>query len=194
MLKHHELELNLAVCGIDEAGRGSCVGSVFASAVILPHDYFNADLDDSKKLSRIKREKLYDEIIKESITYAISSSNQDIVDNINILQATFKSMDESVKKLSFGADVLLVDGNRFIKNYPISHICVIKGDGIYYNIAAASILSKVSKDREMDELHKIHPEYNWCNNAGYLTKEHYNAVLKYGLTKYHRKTYKKIYK
>lgn len=192
MLKHHDLELNLVVCGVDEAGIGSCVGSVFAAAVVLPHDYFNKDLNDSKKLTKKKREILYNEIIKESVSYSINSSDQKIIDEINILQATFRAMDTSIRNLSLGADVLLIDGNQFIKNYPLSHICVVKGDSIYYNIAAASVLAKVSKDREMEELHKFYPEYNWINNAGYLTKEHSTIIAQKGLTKYHRQTYKTI--
>ncbi len=187
MLKHHNLELNLVVCGIDEAGRGSCVGSVFAASVVLPFDYFNKDLNDSKLLSKSKREKLYDEIVKESFSYGISSVDHNTIDEINILQSTFKAMESSVKKLSLGADVLLIDGNQFIKNYPLPYICVVKGDSIYYNIAAASILAKVSKDREMEELHKKYPEYYWSNNAGYLTRQHSEAVVKYGLSEYHRK-------
>ena len=176
--------------GVDEAGRGSLAGPVTASAVILPKGYKNRNLNDSKKISPINREKLRIEIEKDAIAYSIVSINSETIDKKNILNATFIAMNSALEKLKIPPKFIIVDGNRF-KNYlDIPFKCIIKGDQKYLNIAAASILAKTYRDNIMQELHLNHPIYKWFNNKGYGTRKHRESIIKYGRTKFHRKTYK----
>ena len=176
--------------GVDEAGRGSLAGPVTASAVILPKGYKNRNLNDSKKISPINREKLRIEIEKDAIAYSIVNISSETIDKKNILNATFIAMNSALEKLKIPPKFIIVDGNRF-KNYlDIPFKCIIKGDQKYLNIAAASILAKTYRDNIMQELHLNHPIYKWFNNKGYGTREHRESIIKYGRTKFHRKTYK----
>lgn len=175
--------------GLDEAGRGCLAGPVFAAAVILPKDYFNERLNDSKKLSKKVREQLREEIETEAIDYAVSSVDQQKIDEINIHNASYLAMHQAVLKLKHTPQLLLVDGNRFNPMDGIRHQCIIKGDGLYFSIAAASILAKTYRDDFMKKLAKEFPDYAWERNAGYGTKQHVEAILKHGRTPYHRKTF-----
>lgn len=175
--------------GLDEAGRGCLAGPVFAAAVILPKDYFNERLNDSKKLSKKVREQLREEIETEAIDYAVSSVDQQKIDEINIHNASYLAMHQAVLKLKNTPQLLLVDGNRFNPMDGIRHQCIIKGDGLYFSIAAASILAKTYRDDFMKKLAKEFPDYAWERNAGYGTKQHVEAILKHGRTPYHRKTF-----
>jgi len=176
--------------GVDEAGRGSLAGPVTASAVILPKGYKNKHLNDSKKLSPKRREILRKEIQKDAIAYSIVNISAETIDKENILNATFIAMNSALRKLKIPPKFIIVDGNRF-KNYlDIPFKCIIKGDQKYLNIAAASILAKTYRDNIMQELHLNHPIYKWFNNKGYGTREHRESIIKYGRTKFHRKTYK----
>lgn len=190
---------NTAIIGTDEAGRGPAAGGVFASAVYFPKVNNKileelSILNDSKKLSAKKREYLYDFILKETINKTVCIEVDDI-EKYNILACSLKAMKlacESVIEQIKKEDILvLVDGNKLIREFIYPQKYVIKGDGKSASIAAASILAKVTRDRYMQELDKEYPEYNWKQNAGYLTKQHLNAIDKYGLTKYHRKSFLK---
>lgn len=176
-------------CGCDEAGRGSLCGAVFASAVILPPDYHNSKLNDSKQLSHKIREQLREQIIKEAISYSVVAISAEVIDQINILNASIKGMNEAVLKLTVKPELLLIDGNRFKNETGIPYKCIVKGDGKYLSIAAASILAKTFRDDYMTELDLEFPEYNWKTNKGYPTLEHQEAILKHGRTPYHRKTF-----
>jgi ribonuclease HII len=189
MLEHHVKNDLLTIVGCDEAGAGCWAGAVFAGAVILPSDYHSSILDDSKKLTDKKRRLVYDDIINNAISYSIESVSAEEIDEINILQARFKAMDLAIKNLKLGADLCLIDGDKFIKDYSIPYECVVKGDGKYYNIAGASVLAKVSKDNEMLRLHEEYDMYSWNTNKSYINKKHKEAVQKYGLSPYHRKSY-----
>lgn len=182
--KDHTIE-----CGCDEAGRGALVGAVYASAVILPPDYQNSKLNDSKQLSHKTRELLREEIIKEAISYAVVAISAEIIDQINILNASIKGMNEAVVQLSLRPELLLIDGNRFKNETNIPYHCIVKGDGKYLSIAAASILAKTFRDDYMTKLDLEYPSYNWKTNKGYPTLEHQEAILKYGRTTYHRKSF-----
>ena len=175
--------------GCDEAGRGCLCGPVFAAAVILPKNFNNEILNDSKKLSEKNRYLLRGIIEKEAIAYSVYKTNCGTIDKINILNASILSMQNAVKELSVKPELLLIDGNRFKAFDNYKYECIIKGDGIYSSIAAASILAKTYRDDYMQELHKEFPDYKWNKNKGYGTKEHQEAMLKYGRTKYHRKTF-----
>ncbi|MGN6648362.1 MAG: ribonuclease HII [Cytophaga sp.] len=176
--------------GIDEAGRGCMAGPVVAAAVILPANYKHSLLNDSKKLTAQQRELLRQDIIRDAVDYYVAEVSHTIIDQINILNATMKAMHKAVKGLKKQQpNLLLIDGNRF-KAYPgIQHECVIKGDGMYLSIAAASILAKTHRDRLMAKLAKEYPEYGWDVNAGYGTEKHRDAMEKFGLTPYHRTTF-----
>lgn len=188
-LIRHKMETHLNVCGVDESGCGSWAGSVFAAALILPNDYHHKFLDDSKKMTPKKRGIVYEDIINNAISYSISSVNNNEIDEINILEARFKAMDKAIKSLHIGSDYLLIDGDKFIKDYSIPYECIIRGDGQYYNIAGASVLAKVSKDNEMLELHEEYNMYSWDTNKSYGTKQHLEAIREHGFSKYHRKSY-----
>ena len=175
--------------GVDEAGRGCYAGPVVAAAVMLPKDFQHPLLNDSKKLSEKQRDELRPIIEKEAICFGVSFVDNEEIDKINILQATYKAMHQSIFQLSLQPDLLLIDGNRF-KPFPnISHHCIVKGDGKYASIAAASILAKTYRDEIMNKLHVEFPEYGWKKNKGYGTAEHRKAIEKIGLCTYHRKSY-----
>jgi len=176
--------------GVDEAGRGSLAGPVTASAVILPKGYKNEHLIDSKKISAKRREILRKEIEKDAIAYSIVNISSKTIDKKNILNATFIAMNYALKKLIITPEFIIVDGNRFNGYLDISYKCIVKGDQKYLNIAAASILAKTYRDNIMRKLHLNHPIYKWVKNKGYGTSEHRESIIKYGRTKFHRKTYK----
>lgn len=180
---------NTIEAGCDEAGRGCLAGPVYAAAVILPKDYKNKNLNDSKQLSEKQRDFLRLEIEKEAIAWAVATLDHKVIDEINILNASIQAMHLAVKKLGKIPELLLVDGNRF-KNYEnIPHQCIIKGDGKYMSIAAASILAKTHRDEFMLDLHNQFPEYNWAQNKGYATRDHKDAINLHGITPYHRKSF-----
>ena len=175
--------------GIDEAGRGSLAGPVTAAAVILGKDLNNKDLNDSKKLSPKKRLELKKYIEKIALAYSVAFVNSSHIDKNNILNSTFKAMHMSLKGLDIEPDFILVDGNLFKPYRDLKHKCIIKGDQKYQNIAAASILAKTYRDEYMSNLHIKFPEYNWIKNKGYGTKYHIDMIKKFGITKYHRKSF-----
>ena len=181
---------NETIAGCDEAGRGCLAGPVVAAAVILPKKFKNKVLNDSKILSEKKRKYLRTIIEKEALTYSIGIVSSKEIDKINILNASFLAMHRAIKKLDGKVELLLIDGNRFNKYKSIKHKCIIKGDGKYLSIAAASILAKTYRDEIMKNLNDEKPEYNWKKNKGYPTKQHKINILKYGITKYHRRTFK----
>ena len=176
--------------GIDEAGRGCMAGPVVAAAVILPPNYKHSLLNDSKKLTINQRELLRQDIIRDALDFYVAEVSHTIIDQVNILNATMKAMHKAVKGLKKQQpNLLLIDGNRF-KAYPgIAHECIVKGDGLYLSIAAASVLAKTHRDRLMARLAKEHPEYGWDVNAGYGTEKHRLAMETHGLTPYHRTTF-----
>ncbi len=175
--------------GCDEAGRGCLAGPVFAAAVILPKDYKNNLLNDSKKLNESTRNILRIEIEKIALAWAVGTYSPKEIDEVNILNASFFSMHRALDKLEIKPELLLIDGNRFKTYLNIPHHCIIKGDGKYLSIAAASILAKTYRDDYMIEAHAKHPEYHWDKNKGYPTKQHKLAIQKHGITSYHRKTF-----
>ena len=175
--------------GLDEAGRGCYAGPVFAAAVILPKDFKHPLLNDSKQLTEKQRDLLRPVIEKESISFAVSSVDNDEIDAINILQASFKAMHQAIESLKQTPQQLLIDGNRFRPYKSIEHRCFIKGDGIYASIAAASVLAKTYRDAYMLQLHKEYPVYAWNNNKGYGTAAHRAAIEQHGLCRYHRKSF-----
>ncbi|MBS1929053.1 MAG: ribonuclease HII [Chitinophagaceae bacterium] len=175
--------------GVDEAGRGCYAGPVFAAAVILPGDFFHPLLNDSKQVSVKNRELLRQVIERESLAFAVARVDNQEIDRINILQASFKAMHLSLDQLSIKPEHLLVDGNRFKTYRNISHHCIVKGDGIYASIAAASILAKTHRDEFMLKLHKEFDYYGWDTNKGYGTATHRKAIALRGLSKYHRKSF-----
>ncbi len=179
------------VCGTDEAGRGPLAGPVVAAAVILPEGLMIEGLNDSKKLSEKKREKLFDVIINEAVSYAICESSVEEIDTLNILNASQLAMRRCVEKLDPNPQVVLVDGN-IARDFPIIAEPVIKGDALSPSIAAASILAKVTRDRMLVELDAQYPEYNFKKHKGYPTKEHREAVIKYGPSPVHRRTFLKF--
>lgn len=176
--------------GIDEAGRGCLAGPVVAAAVILPEGYENQDLNDSKKLSAGQRNILKAEIIEKAIDYAIGIADNNEIDQYNILQATFLAMHRAIEKLKHKPEILLVDGNRFLAFRDITHHCIIKGDSKYMTIAAASVIAKTYRDQLMYELSVNFPHYGWERNVGYPTKSHRDAIRKYGVSPFHRKTFR----
>jgi ribonuclease HII len=178
------------ICGIDEAGRGPLAGPVCAAAVILPQGADIPGLDDSKKVSPKKREKLFDVITKTAVAYGVGWANEDEIDSVNILNASFLAMKRAVWQLGTKPDCALVDGNRNPK-LDIPTLCIIKGDAKCPSIAAASILAKVSRDRYMLKLDESYPQYGFAKHKGYPTKLHYEMILKYGISPVHRKTFLK---
>jgi ribonuclease HII len=175
------------IAGIDEVGRGPLVGPVVTAAVILPKDFYDERINDSKKLTEKKRELLYDVIMENAISVGIGISSEDVIDEINILNATKRAMLEAVNNLSVKPEHLLIDAVKL--NTDIPQTSIIKGDAKSESIAAASIIAKVTRDRMMIELNKIHPEYDFKHNKGYGTKKHIEAIRKYGIIKEHRKTF-----
>lgn len=175
--------------GCDEAGRGCLAGPVFAAAVILPKGFVLEGLNDSKQLTHTQRDLLRPIIEKEALAWAVASCDHEEIDKINILNASFLAMHRAIEQLKTQPKYLVIDGNRF-KAYPqIPHSCIIKGDGKYLNIAAASILAKTHRDEYMTNLHIDFPEYNWHKNKGYPTIAHRRAVIEIGLSPFHRKTF-----
>lgn len=179
----------LIEAGCDEAGRGCLAGPIFAAAVILPKNFKNEILNDSKKLSRKQREELRCIIEKEAIDYAVASLDNYKIDEINILQASLKAMHEALNILKSKFEFIAVDGNRFPPYKSVSHKTIVKGDGKYMNIAAASILAKTYRDDFMESAHLSFPHYDWLNNKGYGTEKHRKAILKYGYSPLHRKSF-----
>jgi len=181
---------SLLEAGTDEAGRGCLAGPVTAAAVILPPDFINEILNDSKQLTEKDRDILRPIIEKHAICYSITHVDHAKIDEINILNASILAMQECVKKLSPTPLYLIVDGNRFKSLNDIPHSCIIQGDGKYMSIAAASILAKTYRDEYMSMIHEEFPMYNWKQNKGYPTPEHRDAIRKYGVTKYHRMSFR----
>jgi ribonuclease HII len=183
------LNSHLTEAGLDEAGRGCYAGPVFAAAVILPKDFHHPLLNDSKQLNEKQRDLLRPIIEKESIAFAVASVNNDTIDKINILQASFTAMHLSVDRLKIAPEFLLIDGNRFKAYANIPHQCIVKGDGKYAAIAAASILAKTYRDEFMQQIHVSFPHYGWDKNKGYGTAIHRKAIDNFGLCSYHRKSF-----
>ncbi|MBL4625427.1 MAG: ribonuclease HII [Flavobacteriales bacterium] len=181
---------NTIEAGCDEAGRGPLAGPVTASAVILPSDFKHPLLNDSKQLTEKQRDLLRPIIEKEAVAFAVSIIDNHKIDEINILNASFYAMHVAVSQLKTIPEVLLIDGNRFNTYADIPHHCIIKGDGKYLSIAAASVLAKTYRDELMHELHSEFPMYNWKKNKGYPTKEHRDAIRKHGPTNYHRRSFR----
>ena len=181
----HELE-----CGLDEAGRGCLAGPVTAAAVIFKPEYKNAKINDSKKLNLKERSDLTKIILKNSVAFSISHVYPKEIDKINILNASILAMHKCLDKLGVKPEFLIVDGNKFKKYKDIPHKTIIKGDQKHLNIAAASILAKNARDNFMQELHYKFPEYSWLTNKGYPTKTHKKAIIEFGITKFHRKSFK----
>ncbi len=191
--REHKASGYKLICGVDEAGRGPLAGPVFAAAVILPDGVEIEGLNDSKKISEKKREKLFDVICETALAYGIASSSEQEIDDINILNASLLAMKRAVSKLDYVPDLVLVDGNKVFET-DIHIKSIVKGDSLSANIAAASILAKVSRDRYMLELAKKYPEYMFEKHKGYPTKLHYERVEEYGISDVHRKTFFKKYR
>lgn len=180
----------LIEAGCDEAGRGCLSGPVFAAAVILPKKFKNKLLNDSKQLSDAQRKELRPIIEQEAIAWAVAQVSVDEIDSINILNASFLAMHKAIAGLKTIPELLLIDGNRFKPYKNIPHQCIIKGDGKYLSIAAASILAKTYRDDLMDQLHEQFPQYHWLNNKGYGTEKHRDAIREFGTTEHHRKSFR----
>ena len=178
------------IAGTDEAGRGCLAGPVTAAAVILPKSFKNEILNDSKILSLKNRNLLRKYIEINALTYGISNILMEEIDEINILNASILGMHKALDQLNTVPEMIIVDGNKFKPYKNIAHECIIKGDGKYLSIAAASVLAKTYRDAYMEKIHEEFPMYNWKKNKGYPTKEHRAAIEKYGITKYHRKSFK----
>ena len=188
MLKSHYYE-DLIEAGCDEAGRGCLAGSVYAAAVILPPDYQNELLNDSKKLTAKKRYTLREEIERDAIAWAVGIVTPEEIDKINILNASFLAMHRALDLLKVRPEAVIVDGNRFKPYHDLPSTTIVKGDGKYLSIAAASILAKTYRDDYMLSLAEEYPQYNWQSNMGYPTKKHRQAIREHGITPYHRKSY-----
>lgn len=176
--------------GCDEAGRGCLAGPVFAAAVILSVDFDHSLLNDSKQLSEADRYSLRIEIEQSAVAYAVASVDNEEIDRINILNASFLAMHRALDQLHLRPQFLIIDGNRFHKYQNLPHACIVQGDGKYFSIAAASILAKTYRDDYMKHIANEHPEYDWHSNKGYPTIKHRNMVLKLGYTPYHRRTFR----
>lgn len=189
MLKSHFFKNYTLEAGCDEAGRGCLAGSVYAAAVILPRNYKNAFINDSKQLSSGKRYELRERIQQEALAWAVGIVTPEEIDKINILNASILAMHRALDGLSTLPEAIIVDGNKFKPYREIPFETIIKGDGQYESIAAASILAKTYRDDYMKQLAEKYPQYGWAHNMGYPTKEHRAAILKYGVTPYHRRTF-----
>ena len=188
MLKPHYYN-NLIEAGCDEAGRGCLAGSVYAAAVILPTDYDNAMLNDSKKLSEPRRYRLRDEIIRDAVAWAVGVVTPEEIDRINILRASFLAMHRALDQLTVRPEAIIVDGNRFTPYHNLPFTTIVKGDGKYQSIAAASILAKTFRDDYMNRLAGEYPYYDWQRNKGYPTPAHREGIHMHGISPYHRKSY-----
>ncbi len=184
------MDKNLTEAGCDEAGRGCLAGPVYAAAVILPKDFYHPLLNDSKKLSEKHREILRPIIEKEAISWGVCAVLPQEIDKINILQASITGMHRALDMLNITPDTILVDGNKFRKYKEVPHHCIIKGDGKFASIAAASVLAKTHRDEYMRKIAAEFPEYNWERNMAYPTKQHREAIAKFGITPHHRLSYK----
>ncbi|MDZ7741397.1 MAG: ribonuclease HII [Bacteroidota bacterium] len=188
MLKNY-LNKGMMEAGCDEAGRGCLAGPVYAAAVILPPDFRNKELNDSKQISPARREKMRLLIEREALAYSVASVEVEKIDEINILQASVLAMHNAVNSLSPTPEFLIIDGNYFHPYGNIPHSCIIKGDGKYLSVAAASILAKTCRDDHMSKLHREFPHYNWLKNKGYATFEHRKAIMENGICLHHRKSF-----
>lgn len=188
MLKSHYYT-DLVEAGCDEAGRGCLAGSVYAAAVILPPDYDNALLNDSKKLTEKRRYALRDDIIRDAVAWAVGVVTPEEIDRINILRASFLAMHRALDRLKVRPEAVIVDGNRFTPYRDLPYTTIVKGDGKYQSIAAASILAKTFRDDYMDALAKEYPYYDWQSNKGYPTLAHREGIRLHGISPYHRKSY-----
>ena len=188
MLKSHYYEGKIEA-GCDEAGRGCLAGSVFAAAVILPEDYQNELLNDSKQLTEKKRYQLREIIQRDAVAWAVGIVTPEEIDKINILNASILAMHRALDQLKVRPEAIIVDGNRFKPYQKIPYTTIVKGDGKYLSIAAASILAKTYRDDYMNRLAEEYPQYDWLSNKGYPTKKHRDAIRQYGITPYHRKTF-----
>lgn len=188
-LKSRFSEDCLVECGCDEAGRGSLAGPLYAAAVVFPNDYYNDQINDSKQLNRKKRETLRELILRDATAYAVVSISEKEIDQINILNASIKGMNDAVKQLSLQPELLLIDGNRFYSDLGIPYRRIVKGDATFLSIAAASILAKTYRDDFMESIDNEYPMYGWKSNKGYPTAAHQRAILEYGLSPYHRKSF-----
>jgi ribonuclease HII len=186
------LESTRIEAGCDEVGRGCLCGPVVAAAVILPFDYANEFIDDSKKLSKSIRSDLVEEIKASAISWSIAEASVDEIDKINILNASFLAMNRAIESLQVRPEHLLIDGNRFKTTLSIPYDCIVKGDGKFASIAAASILAKVYRDELMGKMAIKYPGYGWERNAGYPTKAHRDGIVKLGLTPIHRKSFRHL--
>lgn len=189
MLKSHFYK-GMIEAGCDEAGRGCLAGSVYAAAVILPEDYVNEALNDSKQLTAKRRYELRDEIERDALAWAVGIVTPAEIDEINILNASILAMHRALDGLRLRPETIIVDGNRFKPYNFIPYTTVVKGDGKYLSIAAASILAKTYRDDYMDRLALEYPQYDWIDNKGYPTRKHRQAIAEYGITEYHRKTFR----
>jgi ribonuclease HII len=178
--------------GCDEAGRGCLAGSVYAAAVILPKDYRNDLLNDSKQLTAHQRYMLRETIERDAIAWAVGVVTAQEIDKMNILRASITAMHRAIDRLSVRPEALIIDGNRFYPYHDLPYTTIVKGDGKYLSIAAASILAKTYRDDYMRELHKEYPYYGWDHNAGYPTKEHRRGIAEHGLSPYHRLTFNQL--
>lgn len=188
-LKSHYSDSPTLECGCDEVGRGCLAGPVCAAAVILPYDYKNELINDSKQLTAKKREELREIIERDAIAFFVAEVSEKEIDKINILNASIKCMNDAVGQLSVKPELLLIDGNKFKNRWDIPYHCVVKGDATYLSIAAASILAKTYRDDLMVKLDAEYPMYDWKNNKGYPTPKQIAAVLQYGYTPYHRRSF-----
>lgn len=184
-----QYQYDLPEAGCDEAGRGCLAGPVFAAAVILPPDFSDPLLDDSKRMTERNRDRLREVIEREAVAWAVEAVSPERIDEINILNASFEGMSLAVSRLALQPGFLAIDGNRFRSTLEIPYCCIVKGDGKYANIAAASVLAKTHRDEYMRRLADEYPEYGWERNKGYPTREHRLAVREYGVTPYHRLTF-----
>lgn len=181
---------NVIEAGCDEAGRGCLAGPVVAAAVVLPPDFYNEILDDSKVLTEKQRLSLRPIIQKEALAWAVEAVTNEEIDEVNILNASFLAMNRAVKKLKIQPEHLLIDGNRFRPQTKIPFTCMIKGDGRFLSIAAASVLAKTYRDDYMEKIHLDFPDYGWDKNKGYPTQQHRNALKEFGVTQFHRKSFR----
>jgi len=188
-LKSHFSEFETVEAGCDEAGRGCLAGPLFAAAVIFPYNYVNEQLNDSKQLTKNQRDELREIILRDAVSWSVVSVSETVIDEINILNASFRGMNLAVKQLKTTPNLLLIDGNRFKNETEIPYQCIVKGDAKYLSIAAASILAKTFRDDYMEKIDTEFPMYGWKQNKGYPTPEHQEALLKNGRTKYHRKSF-----
>jgi ribonuclease HII len=188
LLKHFHIQ-GIREAGCDEAGRGCLAGPVFAAAVVLPEHFEDPSLNDSKKLSARIRDRLRLIIEREALAWAVAWLDNEKVDELNILRASILAMHLALDKLTLKPEHILVDGNRFYAYQDIPHSCIIKGDGLYASIAAASVLAKTWRDEYMTSIHHEFSEYGWNKNKGYPTREHRAAIAKFGISPYHRKSF-----